>query len=231
MSVHTHYYPASLWVGGAMCPAPANGGKTWVTSWTMHLRAIQWPSSSLFPAWVTRSFFWNKTETASSLITVWMKDAPDNCPSHGGLCLTKRITYVLLSFGGSFVCWATLEHNQKQAGAKVSPQMPSQTSDSKMPTSLHLHAWALRGSMELGHSAKENRREYHKLTGISFQQLGRTGAQTRNEVQLEGKKVTFPAHLNLWFENWICSPDVCMTSKAKANWLFSGCMQFGQESW
>lgn len=48
---------------------------------------------------------------------------------------------------------------------------------------------------------KESQREYGGLTEISFQQLGRTGAQTRNEVQLEGKKVTFSAHLNLWLEN------------------------------
>ena len=79
--------------------------------------------------------------------------------------------------------------------------MPSQTGDSNVPAALHLHAWALHGSTELGHDAKESQREYHELTEISLQQLGRTGAQTRNEVQLEGKKVAFPAHLNLWFEN------------------------------
>lgn len=35
----------------------------------------------------------------------------------------------------------------------------------------------------------------------------------------------------LWLKNWTRSPDVCTTSKAKANWLFSGWLQSDQGSW
>lgn len=82
----------------------------------------------------------------------------------------------------------------------MSPQMPSQTGDSKVPAATPPPRLGLCGSMEHGYSAKERQREYHELTGILFQHLGRSGAQTRNEVQLEGKKVTFSTHLNLRLE-------------------------------
>lgn len=89
----------------------------------------------------------------------------------------------------------------RQTLTRMLPQMPSQAGEGEVPAALHLHAWALHRSVELGHNASESQRVYPDLTEISFQQLDRIGAQPRNEVQLEGKKVPFPAHLNLWFEN------------------------------
>ena len=38
-------------------------------------------------------------------------------------------------------------------------------------------------NIKLAGNVVERKREYHELTEISLQQLGRTGAQTRNEVQ------------------------------------------------
>lgn len=45
---------------------------------------------------------------------------------------------------------------------------------------------------------KESQREYHELTGISFWQLGRTGTQTRNEVQLERKRLFCTPQFVAW---------------------------------
>ena len=108
-------------------------------------------------------------------------------------------------------------------------QMPSQAGESEVPAASTSKPGLYTGAWD-SDNTWESQRVYHDLTEISFQQLDRIGAQPRNEVQLEGKKVPFPAHLNLWFENWNHSPDVCIISKAKANWLFSGCLQFGQRA-
>lgn len=41
-------------MGSCVHPWPMEMEKVWVISWPMTLRPTQWPSSSLFPAWVTK---------------------------------------------------------------------------------------------------------------------------------------------------------------------------------
>ena len=112
---------------------------------------------------------------------------------------TKKIPHALLNFGGLYVNPTFLEQNQTTVNKDVS-QMPSQAGESEVPAASTSKPGLYTGAWD-SDNAWESQRVYHDLTEISFQQLDRIGAQPRNEVQLEGKKVPFPAHLNLWFEN------------------------------
>lgn len=79
--------------------------------------------------------------------------------------------------------------------------MPSQTGDGwapEAPAPLRLASVRVLGAWN---SPEENHGEDCGSTGMQFQELGRTGDQSRNEVQLEANKVPFAAHLNLRPEN------------------------------